>query len=109
MKLGSILLASAWLIAGMFLGLPKAHADDASYLAAVGGIYHLWSPDQMLHLGHGICDELRKGRTAEQQIALAPAAMPFDVDVPGVVYAAQAALRVILPESSQLRGSERHR
>lgn len=70
----------------------KAHADDSSYLAAVGGIYHLWSPDQMLHLGHGICDELRKGRTAEQQIGLAPPAMSFDVDVPGVVYAAQREL-----------------
>lgn len=88
-------LLTAWLIGTLILiGLtaPNAHADDSSYLAAVGGIYHLWGPDQMLHLGHGICDELRKGRTAEQQIALAPAMMPLDVDVPGVVYAAQREL-----------------
>lgn len=83
-------LAATLILIG--LTAPPAKADDSSYLAAVGGIYHLWSPDQMLHLGHGICDELRKGRTAEQQIGLAPPAMSFDVDVPGVVYAAQREL-----------------
>lgn len=85
---------AAWLIGTLTLiGLtaPDAHADDTSYLTAVGGIYHVWAPEQMLTLGHSICNHLRE-RTADQQIALEPAQMSFVVDVPGVVYTAQREL-----------------
>lgn len=42
---------------------PAAHADEASYLAAIGGAD---DPDTALTIGRGACKSLRQGSTIDQ-------------------------------------------
>ncbi|HEU0189806.1 MAG TPA: DUF732 domain-containing protein [Mycobacterium sp.] len=57
------------------LGAAPAHADDASYLAALNanGVFRSGTPGARLSAGHKFCDELRAGATpAEVEARTAP-------------------------------------
>ena len=81
-------LLATLLLLGLFAS--PAKADDSSYLAAVSGMFHsVYGNDAMLHWGHGICDDMRGGKTVDQEIAAAPPTMALGMDVAGVVRTAQ--------------------
>ncbi|MBS9535533.1 DUF732 domain-containing protein [Mycobacterium sp. M1] len=50
------------------LGSATAHADDASYLAALDaqGVFRSGPPNARLSAGHRFCNELRSGATPDQ-------------------------------------------
>lgn len=81
-------LLATLLLLGWFA--PHAKADHSSYLAAVSGVFHsVYGNDAMLHWGHGVCDDMRGGRTVDQEIAAVPPTMALGMDVAGVLRAAQ--------------------
>lgn len=93
MKIQLTLLAASVGALAALIAAPNAKADDQSYLAAIDGVYHgVYTPDMMLHWGHGICDDLHGGRSVAQEIAAAPSQFTGYMDVPGVVNAAQREL-----------------
>jgi hypothetical protein len=86
----TIIAGASGFVLGLLVATPTADADDASYLAATSGLYHsIYDPPTMLHWGHGICDDLRGGRSFDQEVAMAPPTMAGYMDVPGVIRAAQ--------------------
>ena len=69
--LGAILAAT--IVAGT-LSAPApapAHADDASYLAALDarGVFRSGTPDARLSAGHKFCNQLRNGATPNEIVA----------------------------------------
>ena len=56
------------------LGSAPAHADDASYLAALdaNGVFRSGPPNARLSAGHRFCSELRNGETPDQVAANFP-------------------------------------
>ncbi|BBX23714.1 hypothetical protein MTER_31250 [Mycolicibacter terrae] len=56
------------------LGSAPAHADDASYIAALdaNGVFRSGPPNARLSAGHRFCNQLRSGETPEQIIATFP-------------------------------------
>lgn len=50
------------------LGSAPAHADDASYLAALdaNGVFRSGPPNARLSAGHRFCNQLRSGATVDQ-------------------------------------------
>lgn len=64
----------AGVAAGALLGSAPAHADDASYLAALdaNGVFRSGPPNARLSAGHKFCNELRSGATPDQIVATFP-------------------------------------
>ncbi|OBY33702.1 DUF732 domain-containing protein [Mycolicibacter kumamotonensis] len=56
------------------LGSASAHADDASYIAALdaNGVFRSGPPNARLSAGHRFCNQLRSGATVDQIIATFP-------------------------------------
>lgn len=56
------------------LGCAPAHADDASYIAALdaNGVFRSGPPNARLSAGHRFCNQLRSGATVDQIIATFP-------------------------------------
>jgi hypothetical protein len=56
------------------LGSAPAHADDASYIAALdaNGVFRSGPPNARLSAGHRFCNQLRSGATVDQIIATFP-------------------------------------
>lgn len=53
------------------LGSAPAHADDASYIAALdaAGVFKSGPPNARLSAGHRFCSQLRNGETPDQIVA----------------------------------------
>lgn len=68
---GAVVVGAA---AAAVLGGATAHADDASYLAALdaNGVFRSGPPNARLSAGHRFCDQLRSGATPDQIIATFP-------------------------------------
>ncbi|MEZ0385103.1 MULTISPECIES: DUF732 domain-containing protein [Mycobacteriaceae] len=51
-------------------GPPAAHADDASYIAALdaNGVFRSGPPNARLSAGHRFCNQLRSGATVDQVV-----------------------------------------
>lgn len=60
--------ASLGVAALALLGSAPAHADDASYIAALDsqGVYRSGPPNARLSAGHRFCSQLRNGESPEQ-------------------------------------------
>ena len=60
------------------LGSATAHADDASYIAALdaAGVFRSGPPNARLSAGHRFCSQLRNGETPDQIVAAFPRAGP---------------------------------
>lgn len=58
-------------VAMVVLGSAPAHADDASYLAALdaNGVFRSGPPNARLSAGHKFCNELRAGSTPDQVVS----------------------------------------
>ncbi|CAJ1494685.1 DUF732 domain-containing protein [[Mycobacterium] kokjensenii] len=57
-------------VAIALLGSAPAHADDASYLAALdaNGVFRSGPPNARLSAGHRFCNQLRSGATVDQVV-----------------------------------------
>ena len=78
------------------LGSAPAHADDASYLAALdaNGVFRSGPPNARLSAGHRFCAELRGGATPEQVAANFPRRPSFGG--PSMVDDLQSNLRPVI-------------
>lgn len=56
------------------VNMPTAHADDASYLAALdaNGVFRSGPPNARLSAGHRFCSQLHNGETPKQIVATFP-------------------------------------
>lgn len=61
----------AGVAAAALLGSAPAHADDASYIAALDaqGVFPSGPPNARLSAGHRFCNQLRSGETPDQIVA----------------------------------------
>lgn len=64
----------ATVLASALLDSATAHADDATYLAALDahGVFRSGPPNARLSAGHRFCNQLRSGATPDQIVASFP-------------------------------------
>ena len=92
--LRTAVLAGACLVT--LLGSATAHADDASYIAALdaNGVFRSGPPNARLSAGHRFCDQLRSGATPDQIVATFPYRPSFGG--PSMVDDLQTSLRPVI-------------